>query len=146
MSDFLTGMRIAGSGMQAQRTRINVVSSNLANASTTRTPEGGPYKRKDVVMRAETLPESFQDLIGKPIGDNAHAVKVDQVIQDTSTPRKVFDPDHPDADPQGYVSYPNIQVMDEMVNMMTATRSYNACATVIENLKTMARRALDLIR
>jgi len=146
MSDFITGMRIAGAGMSAERTRLNVVSSNLANASTTRTPEGGPYKRKEVVMRALPLPESFQDLIGKPLGDTAQAVAVDKVIQDTSPPRKIYDPDHPDADPAGYVSYPNVQVMEEMVNMMTATRSYNACATVIENLKAMAKKALDLMR
>lgn len=144
--DFFSAMDISASGLRLQRSQMNVVSMNLANASTTRTPEGGPYKRKEVVMRALPLPESFQDLIGKPLGDTAQAVAVDKVIQDTSPPRKIYDPDHPDADPAGYVSYPNVQVMEEMVNMMTATRSYNACATVIENLKAMAKKALDLMR
>lgn len=141
MGDFFSAMKIAGSGMAAQRTRLNVVASNLANAQTTRTAEGGPYKRKDPVFEAVPMPEEDPQL-----GDNVQAVRVAKIVQDTSQGKMVYDPDHPDANADGYVQLPNVEVVDEMVNMITATRSYAANATVLQSLKNMARRAIDLIR
>lgn len=146
MSDFFSAMHIASSGMAAERTRMNVVASNLANASTTRTAEGGPYRRRDPVFRAIPIDQSFNGNLDEPIASNAHSVRVERIVRDTSPPRKVYQPDHPDADAEGYVSLPNVQVVEEMVNMITATRSYSACAGVLESIKQMARRAIDLIR
>ena len=102
MSDFFSAIHIAGSGMSAQRARMNVVSSNLANANTTRTAEGGPYRRKDPVFRAVPLRENFAAELDEWMGDNAHAVQVVRVIEDTTPPRRVYDPEHPDADDGGY--------------------------------------------
>jgi flagellar basal-body rod protein FlgC len=146
MSDFFTAMRIAGSGLTAQRSRMNVVASNLANASTTHTAEGGPYRRKDPVFRAIPLPERFPARVDDVLGENVHQVQVDSVVQDTSPPRRVYDPDHPDADADGYVAYPNIEIVEEMVNMITASRSYAANASVLDTVKQMAARAIDLLR
>ena len=146
MSDFNTTMAIAGSGMSAERLRLNLVASNLANANTTRTAEGGPYKRKDAIFRAAPLEESFPKMLGQTLGSNVATVQVEGVVQDQSPPRTVYDPDHPDADAQGYVQLPNVDVVEEMVNLITATRSYAANATVLESAKQMASRAIDLLR
>ncbi len=141
MGDFFSAMKIAGSGMAAQRTRLNIVASNLANAQTTRTAEGGPYKRKDPVFEAVALPEQDPEL-----GQNVQAVEVTRIVQDTSQGKMVYDPDHPDANAEGYVQLPNVEVVEEMVNMLSATRSYSANASVLQSIKQMARRAIDLIR
>jgi len=146
MSDVFSSMHIAASGMQAQRVRMNTVASNLANASTTRGPGGGPYQRLDPVFRAVPLREGFTSTLEEAVARRSYAVEVASVRQDTSPPRKVFDPDHPDADADGYVAMPNVRVAEEMVNMITATRSYTACANVLETVKQMARRAIDLMR
>ncbi len=146
MSGFLSAMRIAGSGLAAQRTRLNLVSSNLANADTTRTAEGGPYRRRDPVFRAVPIGDNFNSSVNKLLENNAHEVEVETIIEDQTPARSVYDPNHPDADTQGYVLYPNIEIVEEMVNMMTAARSYAANATVMETIKQMANRAIDLIR
>jgi flagellar basal-body rod protein FlgC len=146
MSDFNTAMAIAGTGMAAERLRMNLVASNLANANTTRTAEGGPYRRRDAVVRAAPLEESFPGVLERLVGENASTVQVESVLLDPSPPRTVFDPDHPDADELGYVRLPNVEVAEEMVNLITATRSYAANATVLESSKQMAARAIDLMR
>lgn len=146
MSDVFNTMEIAASGMRAQRIRVNTVASNLANASTTRTAAGKPYQRLDPVFRAVPLRSSFSNDLRNSVNPEAYSVEVVSVRQDTAPPRLVYDPDHPDADANGYVAMPNVRVAEEMVNMITATRSYSACANVLETVKQMARRAIDLMR
>lgn len=129
---------IASSGMYAQRIRMNVIASNLANANTTRTPEGGPYRRKDVVF----IPENnIYYNMGLPVG-----VKVGAIVDSKKPFRMVYDPDHPDADSNGYVKYPNVDVVEEMVNMMSAVRSYEANVTVFNGAKDMVLKAIDVLR
>jgi len=146
MADIFTALSIASSGMQAQRIRVNTVASNLANASTTRTEEGGPYRRLDPVFRAVPVEESFEATLEGMIDEQSNKVEVVEVSRDPSPPRKVYDPQHPDADAEGYVLLPNINVPEEMVNMITASRSYAACANVFETIKQMARGAVDLLK
>jgi flagellar basal-body rod protein FlgC len=138
--DLLSSMNVSASGMSAQRTRMNVVSSNLANINTTRTPEGGPYKRKDVILSAVPVQDSF----GKVLEENISAPKVVAITNDQSEPQKIYDPSHPDADPSGYVSMPNVNLMKEMVDMLSATRAYEANSTVISTIKGMAQKAIDI--
>lgn len=138
---FLGAMEVAASGLRLQRTRMNVISSNLANVETTRTPEGGPYRRRQVVVEAMPLGEDF----GTQFREAVQSVRVQEVQVDQQTPLKtVFDPSHPDANPQGYVDMPNVNVMEEMVDMMTASRGFEANATAFDTLKSMAQRALRI--
>jgi len=137
-------MEVASSGLAAQRVRMNALASNLANARTTRTAEGGPYKRLDPVFQAVPVSTRFQDLVGQPAARAAYMVQVQSVQQDNSPPQMMFDPDHPDADDNGYVALPNVNVVEEMVNLITASRSYEAGVTVIQSLKGMARSALSI--
>jgi flagellar basal-body rod protein FlgC len=144
--DFLTSMKISSSGLSAQRKRMETISSNLANIETTRTPEGGPYRRKDVVLSAMPLENEFGSVLQNEFGGNVKQALVTDVIEDQSEPKLVFKPDHPDANEAGYVGMPNIDLMSEMVNMMSATRSFEANVTAINAAKSMALRAIDLGR
>lgn len=143
---FFKAMNISSSGLAAQRVRMNVLSSNLANAQTTRTPEGGPYKRKDVVFSATPAGNPFEDFLDESYGTQLRDVKVVDVHSDQKAPRRVFDPSHPDAAKDGYVEMPNIQVMTEMVNMIAATRAYEANTTALNSAKQMAMKALEIGR
>ena len=144
---FFKAMNISSSGLAAQRLRMNILSSNLANANTTRTPEGGPYKRQDVVFSATpTSNDPFGDMLDEEWGTQLKQIKVVDVHKDTKAPRKVHDPGHPDADSNGYVEMPNIQVMSEMVNMSTATRAFESNTTTMNAAKTMASKALEIGR
>ncbi|MBI5179512.1 MAG: flagellar basal body rod protein FlgC [Nitrospinae bacterium] len=138
--DLMTAMKVSAAGLSAQRTRMNVVSSNLANINTTRTPEGGPYRRKEVILTAAPAEDSF----GKILAEQVSEPKVVTVAEDQSEFQKVYDPAHPDADAEGYVSMPNVNLMKEMVDMLSATRAYEANAAVINTVKTMAQRAIDI--
>ena len=142
--NFINALHISASGLTSQRLRMNVVSSNLANSHTTRTPEGGPYKRKDIVFSAKPLETSFQKMIKSQINEKLFEVKVVGVIEDQRPPVIKYDPQHPDADEKGYVSLPNINLVEEMVNMMSATRSYEANVTAINATKRMALKALEI--
>lgn len=137
-------MEVASSGLAAQRVRMNALASNLANARTTRTAEGGPYKRLDPVFEAVPIETRFKDLVGQPAARASYLVNVQSVQQDNSPPQMMYDPDHPDADVNGYVALPNVNVVEEMVNLITASRSYEAGVTVIQSLKGMARSALSI--
>jgi flagellar basal-body rod protein FlgC len=143
---FFKSMGISSSGLAAQRVRMNVLSANLANANTTRTDEGGPYKRRDVVFSATPISGPFEDFLNGTHGAQLDKVKVVEIHEDTKEPRMVFDPSHPEANGDGYVAMPNIQVMTEMVNMIAATRAYEANATAISEAKQMAVKTLEIGR
>ena len=142
MMDFATAMHIASTGLSAQRVRMNVISSNLANVETTRTAEGGPYRRKDPVFQSVPMDQEFDRLMDSEFGDQVRTVRVAEIRQDRGEPRRVYDPEHPDSDIDGYVAMPNINVVEEMVNMITAWRTYEANVTAVQTLKSMAARAL----
>jgi flagellar basal-body rod protein FlgC len=138
-----SAMEVAASGLHAERSRMNVIASNLANARTTRTEEGGAYKRLDPVFAATPLTGNSST---DPLGRAIRKVEVTSVREDDQPGQRVHDPGHPDADPDGYVTYPNVNVMTEMVNMMSASRAYEAGVTSLESLKSMARAALKIGR
>ena len=129
-------LSISGSGMTAERLRLDVIASNLANADTTRGPDGQPYRRKEVVLEAQR--PSFADVLG--------GVRVAGVVDDPSPPRRVYDPGHPDADAQGYVNLPNVSPVTEMVDMITASRGYEANVQALNQAKQMFTRTLDILR
>lgn len=142
--DFFSSMDISATALAAERTRMNLISSNLANANSTRTAEGGPYRRKDAVFSATAPPGSFGAALGK--ATDARGVQVTQIVEDQNPPRMQYEPNHPDADPQGYVAYPNINVVEEMADMIAASRSYEANVTAANAAKSMALKTLDLGR
>jgi flagellar basal-body rod protein FlgC len=142
--DFFTALHISAQGLSVQRTRMNVTSSNLANVETTRTVEGGAYKRRTAVVAAIPLSESFDEIFGDTLHDQTHGAQVVAIEKDAAPGRMVYDPSHPDADNEGYVEMPNVNVISEMVNMLTASRSYEANVTAIKALKSMAASALQI--
>lgn len=147
MADFLTGMRISSSGMSAQRMRMNTIASNIANINTTQTPEGGPYRRKDVVFESMPDAKNFGEIITSTDPHGAfQRVQVTDVISDRKAPLLKYEPDHADANADGYVAYPNINLMEEMTNMIQASRGYEANVTAIQASKDMALSALEIGR
>ena len=142
--DFLTALRISGAGLGVERTRVNLATSNLANAETTRTAEGGPYKRLDPVIQAVPFPTELGAAQGS--GGPPMKAEISAIVADQTPGRKVYSPGHPDADPEGFVMFPNVNPVHEVVNLMSASRSYEANATAIDTLKTMAQRGLDIAR
>jgi len=142
--DFFRAMEITASGLNAERTRMNALASNLANARTTRTEQGGPYKRLDPVFQAVPIAQKFNELLNDRTAQAASVVEVRGIQEDQSPPQQVYDPSHPDADPNGYVALPNVNVVQEMVNMITASRAYEAGVTVMATVKGMARSALSI--
>ena len=138
--DIFTTFDISASALKANRIRLNTISSNIANVETTSTPEGGPYKKKSVYFK--TKPISFKD----ELDTSLQGVEVTKIIEDNEEPKRIYDPSHPDAGDDGYVAMPNISVIKEMVDMMSATRSYEANTTVIKSAKRMALKALEIGR
>ncbi len=128
---------ISASGLEAQRIRMNIIAGNLANAQSTHTQEGGPYRRKDVV---------FSEVLDNALDNSAGAVEVKEIVEDKRSFQVVFDPQHPDANEEGYVQLPNVNLLEEMVNMMSASRSYEANVTAVNSAKTMAQKALEIGR
>lgn len=149
---FWTALRIGSSGMSAQRLRMDIISNNIANAETTRTAEGGPYKRQDVIFMPKAQSTFLPEFIRARQAQNFEAIseergmKVAEVTTDDSEGLKVYDPSHPDADKDGFVIYPNVNMVVEMTNMLSATRSYEANLAVINFAKQMAIRAVDIGR
>lgn len=139
-------LQISGSGLTAERLRMDTIANNLANANTTRSPEGGPYKRQVPVF----APILEQQMHGTPApmqrGASGRGVQVLGVATDNSEPRLVYDPQHPDANADGYVEMPNIHVVQEMVDLITATRAYEANISALNSAKSMAQRALEIGR
>lgn len=144
--DLLKSMQISSSGLAAQRKRMEAISSNIANAQTTRTAEGGPYRRKEVVLGSEPARQDFDELLQGEIDAQAETVHVTEVISTNDPPILKFDPTHPDANKDGYVAYPNVNVMKEMANMMSAQRAYDANITTLTTTKQMAMKALEIGR
>ena len=139
MADFFDSFAIASSGMGAERLRLTTIASNMANARTTRTPTGGPYQRQVPMFSAQSL-----DPFGDELDAASSRVVVNGVSKDAAPPVRVFDPTHPDADAQGFVAYPDINVMAEMVDLMTAQRAYDANANVVEATRDMAMTAIGI--
>ena len=144
--DFLTGMRISASGMTAQRMRMNAISSNIANVNTTRTPEGGPYRRKEVVFSAMPEQRQFGEILAGKVDEDLDRVQVTDISPDRKGPLMKFEPNHPDANEDGYVAYPNINIMQEMVDMIQASRAYEANISTMNTSKNMALSALEIGR
>lgn len=142
--DLLTSLKISSSGLSANRKRIKAISSNIANAQTTRTAEGGPYRRKSVVFGSEPAREKFSDVLEGTINEGAQTVHATEVISDNKPPKPVYNPKHADADENGYVWYPDINVMAEMADMISAQRSYEANISAIKAVKSMANKALEI--
>lgn len=134
--DFMPAFQVCASGLSAQRAKMDVIISNLANVNTTRTPEGGPYKRKVIVFSSDPLKGSFDDMMRK--------VKVEAVVEDKESVKMVFDPAHPDANSEGNVAMPDINTVTEMADMITANRAYEACVAAFDATKNMALKALEL--
>ena len=142
--DLLKSMKISSSGLSANRKRMEAISSNIANAETTKTPEGGPYRRKEVVFGAEPARESFADVLDGTIDGESHTVHVTEVVSSDDPPILKYDPSHPHANNEGYVAMPNVNVMKEMANMISAQRAYEANISAINTTKGMAMKALEI--
>jgi len=140
--DIFASFHVSASALKAQTTRLDTISSNLANVDTTSTPEGGPYKKKSVYFQSK--PISFREQLDSNVKGSVQGVEVKRILEDQDPPRKVFNPSHPDADKDGYVALPNISVLKEMVDMMSATRSYEANVTAIKSEKRMIQKALEI--
>jgi len=144
--DLLTAMDVSATGMVAQRVRLNVISMNLANVHTTRTEAGTPYRRRSVIFRSSPMERSFQKTLDDQLSQELQGVKVVRIEKRGGDFNKVFDPSHPDADESGYVSYPNVNLVEEMVGMLQASRSYEANVSAIKAAKDMALKALEIGR
>ena len=149
--NFLDALQTSSSGMSAQRVRMNVISSNLANINTTRTKNGLPYRRKDVVFASHSVQGSFHNILNSNIfksgmNNKLSEVRVAGIINDPGPPVLKYDPQHPDADKNGYVAMPNVNLLEEMVNMISATRSYEANVAAVNATKKMALKALEIGR
>ncbi|MCQ2892984.1 flagellar basal body rod protein FlgC [Helicobacter pylori] len=159
---FLSSFDISGYGLSAQRLRANLISSNIANANTTRTSEGGPYRRQEAVFRAFDFNEILNQKIAQnnqitPYEDSLDegddnplipitSVVVDKIVRDDSEPLMKYDPSHPDANAQGYVAYPNVNAVVEMADLVEATRAYQANVAAFQSAKNMAQNAIGMLQ
>ncbi|WP_291326742.1 flagellar basal body rod protein FlgC [Desulfovibrio sp. UCD-KL4C] len=142
--NFMTALELGASGLKAQREYLNVVSMNMANSRTTRTADGGPYRRKSVSMESTPLLSPFDTAMNSEMNQQLRGVTVRGIVSDTRPFKTVFEPNHPDADANGMVKYPDINVIEEMVNMITISRSYEANAQSVDSAKKMFNRALQI--
>lgn len=161
---YLSDFDISGYGLSAQRFRINIISSNIANANTTRTAEGGPYRRRSVIFKAT----DFSEILNRKIKDDSNMLEYENPLNDPSSPKDAdpsimsvvahkvvrddkefrlkYEPNHPDANDEGYVSYPNINPVIEMADLIEATRAYQANVAAFNSTKSIAQSAIDLLR
>jgi len=142
--DYMTAFDIAASGMSAERTSMNVISMNLANSKTTKTATGGPYQRKAVAISQASVASPFASAMNSAMDEQLRGVKVAGIVTDNRPPRMVYEPGSPDADKNGYVSYPDINMVEEMTNMITTSRSYEANVASVNNVKSMYNKALTI--
>lgn len=161
---FLSSFDISGYGLSSQRVRTNIISSNIANANTTRTDEGGPYRRREVIFRAF----DFNEVLNQKLGVNNNLLKyedpldedewglepkppimsvyIDKIVRDDTKPNMKYDPSHPDANTEGYVAYPNVNPVVEMADLIEATRAYQANVSAFQSAKTMANTAISMFQ
>lgn len=144
--NFFDALHISSSGLSAQRLRMNLISSNLANVNTTRTSEGGPYRKKEAVFAASQQEQGFQNILDSQLKGKTSEVKVLGVVESSAPFQLKYDPAHPDADKKGFVKMPNVNLVEEMVNMISATRSYEANVAAVSAAKKMALKALEIGR
>jgi flagellar basal-body rod protein FlgC len=144
--DFFDSIKASSSGLSAQRLRMNLISGNLANVNTTRTKGGGPYRRKEAIFAAQPVGASFKKILTDRQKNQLSGVKVVRIYEDQNPPVMKYDPQHPHANDKGYVAMPNINIMEEMVNMISATRGYEANVTALKAAKDMALKALEIGR
>ncbi len=142
--DFETSMKISASGLSAQRTWMNVISANLANVNTTRTESGKPYERQTTIVEAVDADNHFDQVLDGVVQEELQAVRVAGIVPDGREFKQVYDPGHPDANDKGVVSMPNISAVEEMANMVMASRSYEANLAALNNAKHMALKALEI--
>jgi len=135
--DLLTSLKISSSGLNAQKKRMAAISSNIANAETTRTAEGGPYRKKEVAFGSEPTRESFSEILEGELDAQAQSVHATEVISTDKPPKLVYNPSHPDANEQGYVAMPDINIMEEMANMIQGSRAYEANISALKKTKYM---------
>ncbi|HOA80689.1 MAG TPA: flagellar basal body rod protein FlgC [Defluviitaleaceae bacterium] len=144
---FFRSMNVSASGLTAQRLRMDIISQNIANINTTRTENGEPYRRKTVLFEERKEQVPFSTVLKNSIEQhNSSGVRVSAIVEDNSDFQTVYDPEHPDADENGYVRMPNVNIIEEMVNMISANRSYEANVTAINTNKSMALKALEIGR
>jgi flagellar basal-body rod protein FlgC len=143
---FLNSLDIGASALTAQRLRMDIISQNIANAETTRTENGGPYRRKVVVFEERAADGSFSDYLNKSGQEKltGRGVRVARIVEDPSAFKKVYDPGNPDANAEGYVEMPNVDTITEMVNMISANRAYEANITAMNTTKSMALKTLEI--
>ncbi|GMQ65040.1 flagellar basal body rod protein FlgC [Vallitalea maricola] len=141
---FFNSMNVSATGLTAQRLRMDIISQNIANVNTTKTKDGGPYKRK-VLLFEEQKSNNFSSILNDSIDNyTASGVKVSKIIEDTKPLKRVYDPSHPEAGKDGYVLMPNVNTIEEMVNMISANRSYEANVTAMNAAKSMAMKSLEI--
>jgi flagellar basal-body rod protein FlgC len=139
-------LSVSASGMQAQRTRAELLAENLANSETTRTPDGGPYRRKDAVFSSTSVSSPFASAFDAALNPEVMGVEVSEIVTDTRDPERRYVPNHPDADESGYVAFPRINPAEDMVDLMGAARNYEANVAAMSAIKDMIHRSLDLFR
>lgn len=144
--DFMTALDISASALTADRTTLNTISMNLANAKTTRTTLGGPYRRRTVVKAATDVDDPFSKHMRSALDRELKGVRVMAITMDKRPLKQVYEPGHPDANAEGFVSYPDINVVEEMTNLMTAQRNYEANVTTVDAIKGMYNKALEIGR
>jgi flagellar basal-body rod protein FlgC len=142
----LSALSVSASGLSAQRTRAELLVENLANSETTRTPDGGPYRRKDAVFSSAPQGSPFSAEFQKELGYYSNGVEVSDIYEDTREPEKRFLPGHPDADANGYVAFPRMNPAEDMVDLMAAARGYDANVSAMSAVKDMIQRSIDLLK
>jgi flagellar basal-body rod protein FlgC len=140
--DFTINFKICASGLAAQRRKMSIISTNLSNSQTTRTLEGGPYKRKVLLLTTAPVEGAFKE----KLKDALRTVQVRGVVEDNEGLKKIYDPGHPDADETGFVTMPNVNIVTEMADMIMANRTYEACVTAFDSAKSMALKTIDIGR
>jgi flagellar basal-body rod protein FlgC len=146
MMSLFSALSVSASGMAAQRTRAELLVQNIANSETTRTAEGGPYRRKDAVFTSDSVSSPFGSELAAQLNGGAMGVKVAGISVDDREPERRYMPGHPDADADGYVSMPRVNPAEDMVDLMSATRSYQANVSAISAVKDMIQHSIDLLK
>lgn len=142
----LSSLSVSASGMSAQRERAEVLVENIANADTTRTAEGGPYRRRDVIFQSDTVSSPFSSVFQSHLDSQGKGVSVSDIVVDDSEPERRYMPGHPDADKDGYVAMPRVNAAQDMVDLLGASRSYQANVSAISAIKDMVQKSIDLFR